>query len=138
MPATNAGSSNNGLQLSSNQQEFTFKSNQLTLSVPGGPTFVLPPGFVLPPDVTAKLQQAEVAGQASTQGPPSTGSGQSGNGVAVGGGPLGILGPNGPQNPGLVPGNGGVGQNEPGAIQTFPGSGLIGHGPLQHPLQPSV
>jgi hypothetical protein len=90
MPGSDV-SGGNGLQLSNDQQEFTFKSNSLRLTVPGGPTFVLPPGFQLPPDIAAQLQsrqQTQVAqqvnGQGALQGPPPVSQSPIGTSVATG------------------------------------------------------
>ncbi|XP_055332210.1 cyclin-dependent kinase inhibitor 1C-like [Paramacrobiotus metropolitanus] len=59
----------NGIDLSQDQQEFTFKSSTFKLSIPGGPSFILPPGYQLPPDVMAQLQAQ--AAQSSSAAPPA-------------------------------------------------------------------
>ncbi|GAV07457.1 hypothetical protein RvY_17287 [Ramazzottius varieornatus] len=61
-PRAAAGSAGgNGLELTNDEQEFSFKSRKFSLSIPGGTTFVLPPGLVLPPDMMIKLQAANAS-----------------------------------------------------------------------------
>ncbi|OQV25077.1 hypothetical protein BV898_01285 [Hypsibius exemplaris] len=135
---TTGGNGNNGLQLTNNQQEFTFKSNSLTLSIPGGPTFVLPPGFVLPPDMVAKLQTAQVtnnAGQAQAQ----EGAPQQAGGPVIGNGSPGaviplipVVGdvPGGPGGAGNGVGSAGTGQFPP--IRPGPERFSSGTSPVDH------